>query len=489
MIPGNAAFEGALQRIDEIELLPREAAIGLGLAAEMAVGRGPHIDRLVEAEMGANAARREIEELLQDVRELVLVDLAGAGGVDIDRERLRDADRVGELDRAALGEPSGDDVLGEIARGIGGGAVDLGRVLAGEGAAAMRRGAAIGVDDDLAAGQPGIAVGTADDEAPGRIDVEVILVAHPALGQRRKDERADDLAHFGLLELGAVLRRDDDRGGAHRLAVDVLQADLALGVGAEERRLAGMAGIRQRLEDGMRVVNRRRHQLRRLGAGIAEHDALVAGALVLVAGGIDALRDIGRLLVNVAGDLRHVPVEAFLLVADILDRLARHLDQPVATDIAGSAHLAGEDDAIRRRQGLDAAARLRIGGEKGVDYGIGNAVANLVRMPLAHGLAGKNIIALGHKSILSLLAARLAQPRPGMAHPNCVLPPSSRERAIDYRLWTGARASARQWCRLVTSPCHRRQAIFVPRGRPAKAWLSRAPSIWRAPWRDRRDAA
>src|SRR3981081_1210105 len=96
IFPGNAPLESALQRIDEVELLPREAAIGLRLAAEMTIGRGTHVDRLVEAEMGADAARREIEKLLQDVGQLVLVDLAGAGSVDIDRERLRDADRVGE---------------------------------------------------------------------------------------------------------------------------------------------------------------------------------------------------------------------------------------------------------------------------------------------------------------------------------------------------------------------------------------------------------
>jgi hypothetical protein len=35
--------------------------------------------------------------------------------VDIERERLGDADRVGELDRAALGEAGGDDVLGQVA--------------------------------------------------------------------------------------------------------------------------------------------------------------------------------------------------------------------------------------------------------------------------------------------------------------------------------------------------------------------------------------
>ena len=84
---------------------------------------------------------------------------------------------------------------------------------------------------------------------------------------------------------------------ADRLAVVVADGDLALGVRAE------LAGARRRLarasasslEDLVGVVDRRRHQFRRLAAGIAEHDALVARALVLVAGGVDALGDVGRL--------------------------------------------------------------------------------------------------------------------------------------------------------------------------------------------------
>ena len=54
-----------------------------------------------------------------------------------DRDRLRDADRVGDLHLAAVGEAGGDDVLGHVARGVGGRAVDLRRVLARERAAAV----------------------------------------------------------------------------------------------------------------------------------------------------------------------------------------------------------------------------------------------------------------------------------------------------------------------------------------------------------------
>ena len=142
--------------------------------------------------MLADAARRQVHHLAQRLLELGLVDLAGAVQVDIDRQRLGDADGVGELDRAAVGEAGRDDVLGEIARGIGGRAVDLGRILAGEGAAAMRRRAAIGVDDDLAAGEAAVAVRAADDELAGRVDVPDRLVGDPALRQRLADVGLDD---------------------------------------------------------------------------------------------------------------------------------------------------------------------------------------------------------------------------------------------------------------------------------------------------------
>ena len=81
-----------------------------------------------------------------------------------------------------------------------------------------------------------------------------------------------------------MLGRDDDRLDADRLAVMVLDGDLALGVRPELGRVAGLPRLAHHLEDAVGVEDRRRHQLRRLAAGIAEHDALVAGALVLVAG-------------------------------------------------------------------------------------------------------------------------------------------------------------------------------------------------------------
>ena len=113
----------------------------------------------------------------------------------------------------------------------------------------------------------------------------------------------------------------------------------------------------------MGVIDRRRHQVRGLAAGIAEHDALVARAFValLVRGVVDALGDVGGLGVQQHVDLGGLPVEAVLLVADRLDGAAGGgfelggIDDllAVAVDLqkrVGHTDLAGDDDAVGGRQ-------------------------------------------------------------------------------------------------------------------------------------------
>ena len=96
------------------------------------------------------------------------------------------ANRVGDLKLEARRQPRRDDVLGDIARHVCRAAVDLGRVFAGERAAAMPRDTAVGIDDDLAPGQPGVAERTTGDKAPGRVD-EDARVARPAVPPGRPD--------------------------------------------------------------------------------------------------------------------------------------------------------------------------------------------------------------------------------------------------------------------------------------------------------------
>jgi len=146
-------------------------------------------------------------------------------------------------------------------------------------------------------------------------------------------------------------------------------------------------------------INRRRHEHVGFPAGVTEHQALVAGALVLVALGIDALRDVGGLGVKINGDFHRLPVEAVLPVADVLDRRPGDFRHPVFIHPARRRDqrlrppdFAGEHDAVGGAKRLAGDAGVVVKGEKSVNDGIRNAVADFVRMSFRDRFTGKKIV-------------------------------------------------------------------------------------------------
>ena len=201
-----------------------------------------------------------------------------------------------------------------------------------------------------------------------------------------------------------MLRRYHDRGRRNRLVLLVSERHLAFRIRAEQRLLAAVPRLRQRAQNVVRELDGRRHQLRGLVAGIAEHDSLVARALVLVGAGIDPASDVGGLGVQMNLHIGTVPVEAVLLVADVTNGLPDDLVDALLVDdglaahqrvgtfvITSQADLAGEHDAVGRDQGLARNAGMRIGREKSIDNGVGDAVADLVGMAFRYGFAGEQI--------------------------------------------------------------------------------------------------
>src|SRR3546814_12673523 len=87
------------------------------------------------------------------------------------------------LHLALARQAGGHHVLGHVAGRVGGRTVDLGRVFARERAAAVRAGATVGIDDDLAAGEAAIALRAADDEAAGGAHQELGLGRDQAFGE------------------------------------------------------------------------------------------------------------------------------------------------------------------------------------------------------------------------------------------------------------------------------------------------------------------
>ena len=382
----------------------------------MAVGGGVGIDRALEVEVTDDRARTQIEDVGHGLLEPLDVHLLGTERLDEEADRGGLADGVGDLDLDALGQAGGDDVLGHPPHGVGGRAVHLGGVLTGEGTATVTGHAAIGVHDDLASGQAGVAHGAAEDEASGGIDEEpVVTPVDPGggLAEHRLDDVLGQIVAERGLQVDAVrvLGRDDDGVEPDRAVAVVLDGDLGLAVRAQVVQGAGLADLGQAPGQPVRQRDRQGHEFRGIRAGVAEHQALVAGALAgdlildgvggraRLMGGVDALRDLGRLLADRDRDAARDAVEALVrgVVADLHDLLAdelRDLHVPGGLDLAGDVYQSGGDHGLHRDPGVRVLLQHR------VQDRVRDRVTDLVRMPLGHGFAGEQPTCLRHSGSL-----------------------------------------------------------------------------------------
>ena len=260
--------------------------------------------------------------------------------------------------------------------------------------------ASVSIDDDLAPREAGVAVGAADHELARGIHVQDVVVADQTgqlvagTLQARLDARDEDRAHIladallhpllGLFLREAVAGQDElvvlrrHHDGMHtqrfvRLFV-ILDRHLRLGIGTQvSHRLAFTADDGQLLEDDVREDQRRRHHLAGFVAGIAEHDALVAGALVFLGGTHDALVDVGRLLVDGRQDTARIAVELVLAlrISDAVDDAARHA---LHVDIGIRTHFTRHDHQPGGAQRFAGDLRIGIAAQEFVEDGVGNLV-------------------------------------------------------------------------------------------------------------------
>src|SRR5450830_168449 len=385
------------QRVYAVGLFPGEGGEGvvadsllLRGATEVAVGRGFLVHRVQQVEHGGDGVWAQVEDFANQLDDLVIADLAGAEGVQRDRGRLSDADGVGHLDFATIGQAGGDDVLGHVTTGVGGGTVNLGWILAGERATAVTGHAAVAVDDDLATGQAAVAHRATDDEVAGRVDVELGI-----LGQQfgRQHVLDDQLHHaFAQVFVGdvrVVLGRQHDGVDTDHLAAFVTASHLRLGVRAQPRQQAGFTGFGLALDQLVGEGDRRGHQLCGFVTGVAEHQALVTGALVFRLAAVNALGDVHGLL---ADDVHHaaggaVEADVGAVVADVEDHVTHDVFE---VDPGRSGHFTGDDRDTGFHQGFARDAGELVFRNDGVQHRIGDLVGDFVRMPFGHGLGGEN---------------------------------------------------------------------------------------------------
>ena len=170
-----------------------------------------------------------------------------------------------------------------------------------------------------------------------------------------------------------------------------------------------LAHLAQALRQLVREHDGQRHQLFRLVAGVAEHQALVARAPRVHAHG-----DVGRLLVDGGDHAAGLVVEAVLGagVADALDGVAHDRGQVrvgLGRDLAGDEGEAGGD---HRLAGHPAVGVL---GQDRVQDGVRDLVGDLVGVAFGHRLRSEEMPAVLSHPVSS--GRRCSKVRPGEAIP------------------------------------------------------------------------
>jgi hypothetical protein len=338
------------------------------------------VDGVGQVELLDNDTGAEVEVVEDDLDKLFRGLVRGAVGLDEEGEGLGDTDGVGELDEGAAGELGVHERLGDPARKVGGGTVDLGVVLSGESTASVGSPTTVGVDNDLTAGQTGVTLGSTDDEQTRGLDVVDGLVIEELGG----DDLLDDLLLDLLTELLggnvlAVLGRDDNGvdtlGDDGTAVVCVLNSDLGLGVGSQPWDGAVLAGIGHGLVELVREEEGKGQELRGLVGGISEHDTLVTGTKLLKSLlVVKTLSDIGRLLLNGNEDVAGLVVEALLgrVVADVLDGIT---DDLLVVEVCLGGDLTEDHDhtGLGGRLAGDLGERVLL--EAGIEDGVRDLIA------------------------------------------------------------------------------------------------------------------
>jgi len=126
------------------------------------------------------------------------------------------------------------------------------------------------------------------------------------------------------------------------------------------------------------------HEFRRVVAGKAKHQALIAGTLIFFVVAIHALVDVGRLSVDRCQNRTGLVVETHLgrRVADILDRGAH--DFWIGKGRVGR-DLTSDDGHSRLDHHLAGNASFRILFNDRVNHGVRDLIAHFVRVSLGHG--------------------------------------------------------------------------------------------------------
>lgn len=375
-----------------LRLLPSEGGI---VTAEVTVSSSGQVNWAAQVQVADDATDTKVEVVIDNLEQVLITLGGGAVRVDKDGEGGSNTDGVRELDDDTLAQTGGDEGLGDPTGSVGGGTVDLGRVLTREGSSTMGTPTTIGINDDLATGKTSIAMGTANDESTRGVQmVDGVLIK--VLGG---DDLVDDLSlqislDLLLCDILIMLGGDDngvttERGHGTIGLLAVLDDNLGLAIGADPLQDTLVAHLS---EAGTKLGSEgvsEGHELGSLVRGITKHVALVTSAHILkLTVNVNTLGDIRGLSLDGDNDVAGTVVDTLLLIiiTDLLEGVANDL-----LIVHGS--LGGDltEDHDHTSLGASLASDLGEGilCEASINNGVRNLIAELVGVPLVDRFRGK----------------------------------------------------------------------------------------------------
>ena len=260
---------------------------------------------------------------------------------------------------------------------------------------------AVGVYDDLAAGQTTVAHRSANNETTGRIDEELRSFRYHLLRQDRIEYILLDIFMDLLLRyIRIVLCGKYHAVQRSGLAIFiVLHRNLGLAIRTKVRKGAVLANFGQAACQLVCQRDRIRHQLFRLVGSKAEHHALVTGAeiadllfahltLLDFKGLVYAHGNIRALLVQRNKYRAGISIETVIgiVVSDLVHGIAYNL---LNIYIRLRGDLTHNNNETGVRQGLTCHTAHRVLLDHGVQDRIGNLVADFIGMSFGYGLGSK----------------------------------------------------------------------------------------------------
>ena len=308
--------------------LPGEVLV---FPAEVSEGSCLLVDGPLQIELLDDVAWPEVEILLHDQSDVVVAQslLVGAERVDVDGEGVSETDGVGHLDQASVGQPIGDDRLGDVSSVVGSGPVDLGSVLSGKGATSVWAPSSIGIDNDLSSGEPCVGGWAANLELLRGVDNDLGIFEHVSGDDLLDDLLSQDLSDILVRDVGGVLGGDKDVVDADGLDIAirkllVFNNDLRLAVGSEPWDFTILSHDSHLLDNGVSKNMGVRVKSFRvpLISSVPEHESLISSShIVLVLFFMYSGGNFSALGMNIYDDVAVISIKADV-VADESDLLA-----------------------------------------------------------------------------------------------------------------------------------------------------------------------